>query len=131
MADNVVIYLPLSTYINVLGFTNASFLQQVTIVEENGTSHTMTGSGEHNTPMQNGSFGIQTPATSSNPMGYTVTVTIESQSSGTWNPSNVTSGKTSLMYYNIALVVSEDDTDQDWNDAVVQFCWWTAPEMRS
>lgn len=131
MADNVVIYLPLNTYVNVQGFTNAAFPQQVTIVEESGTSHIMTGSGEHDTPMQNGVFAIQTPASSSNPMGYAVTVTIESQSGGAWNPSNVTSGKTSLMYYNMALVVSEDYTDQDWNDAVVQFSWWTPPNMRN
>ncbi len=131
MADNVVLYLPLNTYVNVRGFTNASFFQQATVLEENGTSHVMTGSGEHDTPMQNGTFAIQTPASSSNPMGYAVTVTIESQSGGTWNPSSVTSGKTSLMYYNMALVVSEDYTDQDWNDAVVQFSWWTPPEMRN
>ncbi|MCG8370345.1 MAG: fucose-binding lectin II [Proteobacteria bacterium] len=130
MSDSVTVYLPLNTYVSVSGFTNAAFPQQATVVQEDGSQTVMSGSGEHNTPMKNGAFSIQTPASSSSPAGYKVTVTIESQQGGTWQPSKVISGKISVMYYNTAVVVSEDYQDQDWNDAVVQFVWWTPPELR-
>ena len=79
MSDSVVVYLPLNTYVSVRGFTDAAFLQQVTVQQEDGTKTVMTGSGEHEAPMQNGVFGIQTPGSSTNPAGYMVTVTVESQ----------------------------------------------------
>ncbi|WP_461481220.1 fucose-binding lectin II [Porticoccus sp.] len=127
MSDSVAIYLPLNSYISVRGFTNAAFPQSVAIVDENGGSHEMSGSGEQDTPMQNGSYGFTTPSTAKNPGGFQVTVTVQSQQGGQWVPSQVTSGKTSLAYYNLVLVVSEDGADTDWNDAVVQFSWWTTP----
>lgn len=130
MSDSVNVYLPLNTYVSVRGFTNAAFLQQATVIQEDGTQTVMSGSGEHNAPMENGDFSIQTPDSSSSPAGYKVTITIESQQSGTWQPSSVTSGQISVMYYNTAVVVSEDYQDQDWNDAVVQFSWWTPPAFR-
>ena len=130
MSDNVSIYLPLNTYINVRGFTNAAFMQQVTIIDENNNTHVMTGSGEHDAPMQNGSYAFTTPSTAKSPMGFQLSVTVLSQQNGQWTPSQVISGKTSLMYYNLALVVSEDYNDNDWNDAVVQFSWWTPPSLR-
>ena len=130
MSNPISIYLPLNTYINVKGFTDSAFMQQVTIVDETGASHTMQGNGEHETPMQNGSYAFTTPSTSKDPAGFQLTITVQSQQGGQWVPSQVTSGKTSLMYYNMVLVVSEDYTDNDWNDAVVQFSWWTQPQYR-
>jgi hypothetical protein len=35
------------------------------------------------------------------------------------------------MSYSIAMVVSEDYLDNDWNDAVVQFSWWLPPSARN
>ncbi len=131
MADTGKIYLPLNTYVNVYGFTNAAFEQRITITEENGTIHTMTGQGEYNAPMQGGNFAIQTPGSSSDPsLGYQLSIQIESLQGGNWIPSKLISGMTSLMYFNMILVTSEDYSDQDWNDAVAQFCWWTPPNQR-
>jgi len=127
MTDPISIFLPLNTYINVMGFTNAVYLQQVTITDELGNMHAMQGSGEHNQPMENGTYAFTTPASSKSPAGFQITVLVQNQEGGQWVPSNVTSGKVSVAYYNLVLVVSEDSTDEDWNDAVVQFSWWSSP----
>jgi hypothetical protein len=131
--NSATIYLPLSTWVNVRCFTNAGFLQQVIIIEENGANHTVTGNGEHDAPMPNGNFSIQTPATSKKPLGYAVTVTANSSQDGgrTWQPSSVSQGSCSVMYYSLAMVVSEDYIDNDWNDSVAQFTWWVPPTGRS
>lgn len=131
MRGSVVLYLPLNTYINVRGFTNAAFEQQVTIIDERGDSHVMSGTGEHDAPMQNGQYAFTTPTTSKLPAGFQLTVSVSTYQGGRWISSEVTSGMTSIMYYNLAIVVSEDYTDNDWNDSVVQFSWWTSPEHRN
>ena len=131
MPSSISIYLPTSTYVNVRSFTNAGFTQRVTLTEEDGTQHQYTGSGEHDTPMTNGSFAITTPATSQSPLGYQVTVKVESYQSGQWVGSSVSSGSCSVMYYYLAMVVSEDYLDQDWNDTSVQFTWWIPPNARN
>ena len=125
------IYLPLNTYAMVRCVTNAAFRQQITITPETGSPTVVTGSGEHDAPVPNGTFAIQTPGSSTNPLGYKVTVAVQSDNgSGGWTPSQVSQGSCSVMYYNLAMVVSEDYVDNDWNDAVVQFTWWTPPSAR-
>jgi hypothetical protein len=126
------IYLPLNTFVSVQCFTNARFQQRVTITPETGNARVLTGSGEHNAPMPNGNFSITTPGASVNPLGYKVKISVESSSaSGQWAPSQVSQGSCAVMYYSLAMVVSEDYVDQDWNDAVVQFSWWIPPSVRS
>jgi len=36
-----------------------------------------------------------------------------------------------VVYYWLAMVISEDYLDNDWNDAVVQFSWWVPGTSRS
>ncbi len=130
MEGTVNVYLPLNTYVSIYGFTNAGYSQQVTLTEESGSTHVLTGQGEHNTPMNPPTLAIQTPPTSNNPgMGYQITVKIE-HFVGSWQPSKVISGRVSVMYFNEIVVVSEDSVDEDFNDAVVQFAWWTPPPFR-
>jgi len=131
MSQTSTIYLPLNTYVSVKCFANAAFIQKVTITEENGTVHTAQGSGEHDTPLTDGTFGIQTPATSSSPAGYRITVAVQNQQGGTWVDSAVMSGGCNVMYYNLKMVVSEDYIDDDWNDAVAIFTWWQPPTSRN
>lgn len=132
MPDTATVYLPLNTWVHVQACTNAGFNQRVTITQENGTITTLIGTGEHDTPMPNGNFGLTTPNQSGSPLGYRVTVMIESSNSGgQYQPSQVFSGSCGVMYYSLLMVVSEDYVDQDWNDAVVQFTWWTPPQMRT
>lgn len=128
--NTTTVYLPLNSWVNVRSFTNAAFTQRVTMVEENGTQHQFQGSGEHDTPIPEGDFVIQTPSSSQNPRGYQVTVTVDSYHDGSWQPSSVAQGSCSIMYYYLVMVVSEDYIDNDWNDAVVQFTWWVPPEGR-
>lgn len=131
MPDTSVIYVPPSTWVNVRAFTNAGFNQRVTLTQEDGTVTTLTGSGEHDTPMPNGNFHINTPSSTASPLGYRITVKVESYHDGGWKPSNVSQGSCSVMYYHFEMVVSEDYIDADWNDAVVQFTWWVPPATRS
>ncbi len=132
MPNTATIYLPLNTYVSVLSFTNAYFSQRVTITPEVGNQTVLTGSGEHNAPMPNGNFGLTTPGTSINPLGFKMTITVEAQQqNGQWAPSQVSQGSCSVMYYSLAMVVSEDYVDNDWNDAIVQFSYWLPPTNRS
>jgi hypothetical protein len=132
MSNTATIYLPLNTYVSVACYTNALFNQRVTITLEGKPPTVLIGSGEHNTPMPNGAFAITTPGVSINPLGYMVTVAVDSsRPNGQWLPSEVSQGLCPVMYYRLALVVSEDYKDDDWNDAVVQFSWWIAPAKRN
>ena len=135
MPNSATIYLPVSTWVNVQAFTNASYTQRVTIAPESQSAFptkVLTGTGEHNTPMSGGTFGFTTPSTSQRPLGFSVTVTVESaDGSGRFRPSQVLQGSCSVMYFTAALVVSEDYVDDDWNDAVVQFSWWVPPGLRN
>lgn len=132
MPDTATIYLPLNTYVSVACFTNAMFEQRVTITPETGNATVLIGSGEHNSPMPNGSYSLTTPTSSQNPLGYRMVVSAESmQPNKTWAPSQVSQGSYSLMYYYLAMVISEDYVDKDWNDAVAQFFWWVPPSARS
>lgn len=131
MPDRATVYLPVSTWISVQAYTNASFTQRVTLSAEDGTTKVLTGSGERNTPMPNGTYGFMTPATSRSPLGWTVIVKVESSNSGgQYQPSQVMLGSCTVMYFTLSMVVSEDWVDQDWNDAVVQFSWWVPPSVR-
>ena len=127
MADSQTIYVPFSTYVSVRSFTNAAFMQRATVVEENGTRHQYEGNGEHDTPMPGGSFGIQTPASGSSPNGYQITITVKNYQGGGWKQSSVSQGGCSVMFYHLAMIVSEDYIDNDWNDCSVQFTWWIPP----
>lgn len=131
MPNTQAIFVPFSTYVSVRSFTNAAFTQRVTIVEENGTQHQFEGSGEHDTPMKGGAFAIQTPASGQSPAGYKLTVSVESYHDSAWQPSAVSQGSCGVMYYHLAMIVSEDYLDNDWNDCSVQFTWWLPPSMRS
>jgi hypothetical protein len=132
MPASTIIYLPLNTYVNVRSFTNAAFLQRVTITPETGSPITIQGNGEHDTPIPNGNFHLETPGSSISPLGYSMNVKVETSPDGgrTWENSQVSQGSCSVMYYHLAMVVSEDYVDQDWNDAVVQFTWWIPPTLR-
>ena len=127
MSDQVTVYLPLNTQVYVQAFANASLNQQVTITQESGTSTTLTGSG-NNAPMTNSPFTIATPGQSESPLGYRVTVVIESANgSGQNQPSQVSSGSCGVKYYSLIAVAAAVNINSVWNDALVQFSWWTPP----
>jgi len=122
------VYLPLSSAVYLYVYTNAAFTQQVTITPSDASPIVYQGSGEGMTLI--GQRVIQTPASSSNPRGYPVTVSVQTQQGGQWVPSSTMQGSSGIMYYQTVMVVSEDYVDQDWNDSVTQFCWWVPPTAR-
>lgn len=130
MPSSATVYLPLSTWVHVRAIVNAAFTQRVTITPETGNPVVLQGSGEHDTVLPNGDYGFTTPSSSSSPLGYRMVVTVQSSSGSGFQPSQVLQGLQSIMYYNLAMVVSEDYVDQDWNDAVVMFSWWVPPSAR-
>lgn len=130
MATSQTIYLPFSTQVIVYGYTNAAFTQRITCKFEDGDTQVMTGTGEQNTPTSPPRYIKNTPSSGPNPNGFAATVTVDHKSSGSsqWTPSQLNGGSCSVaLLYHVLLVVSEDWDDQDWNDGVIQFCWWTKP----
>jgi hypothetical protein len=123
------VYLPHETWVNIHAFTNAAFEQHVIIEPEVGATINFTGSGEHDNPI--GQTGLQTPQTSEQPAGFRMSVSVESFADGKWSASAVAQSQLCRgWYYNLIMVVSEDYQDNDWNDAVVLFAWWTPPQQR-
>lgn len=131
MPDTTTVYLPINTWVHIQAFTNASFNQRVTITDEAGKSKVLTGTGEHDHPIPDGNYSFTTPSHSSSPLGWRMTVKVESFNNGSWQPSQVSSGSCGVQYYSLVMVVSEDYVDNDWNDAVVLFTWWTPPTSRN
>lgn len=126
--DSTQVILPFSTSVSVQAFTNAAFGQQITITPESGAPTVFTGSGEGQTPI--GTTGIKTPSSGSNPSGFVVNVTVDSNSGGGWQPSAINQCSFTCWYYNGTMVVSEDYLDNDWNDGLCLFSWWTSPAAR-
>lgn len=124
------VYLPFSTKVIIYGYTNALFSQRITCKFEDGSTLVMKGSGEMNSPTVPAKTIKQIPASGSNPNGYAVTVTVDhkSKSKSNWVPSKLNGGGCSVaLLYHVIIVCSEDWDDLDWNDGVVQFCWWKKP----
>ncbi|TNC08156.1 hypothetical protein FF100_30035 [Methylobacterium terricola] len=115
------ILLPPSTNVFLAAFTNASDIQRVTITPPGGQAIVWQGSGENN--KQIGSTFFQTPSGSQD---VSATVDIQHSSDGgrTWQESALLPGGCSVATMNIQVVLSEDQVDRDYNDAVVQFLWW-------
>jgi len=124
------VYLPFSTEVIIYGFTNAAYDQRITLTFEDGTNLVMTGTGEHNNPTNPAKTIKRIPASGANPNGYAVKVTIDHKSNNdpNWVSSKLGGGSCGVNLYYVLLVVSEDLVDMDWNDGVVQFCWWLPPE---
>jgi hypothetical protein len=119
MSDTATIYLPFATDVVVKGFTNAGLMQRITLAPETGSPIVFVGTGEQNTPIGRANF--TTPAGTGD---FTVVVTIEnSQDGNSWSPSDIYVGVCAVRSYNLAVVVSEDMVDEDYNDAICMLSW--------
>jgi len=118
--------------------SNATLTQQVTITPPSGSAAIFSGSGEGNIPMALTTAGFLTPP--SNGTWASFTTPGSSNQLNTYNvacqsnkgPSDVESNQTTFqtpaggnLYF--ALVVSEDSTDNDYNDSATFFTAWTTP----
>ncbi len=129
MATSVTLYLPLSTSIVLQSFANAAWVQRVSIRPEAVISPiTFQGQGYYDTPIGQTTF--TTPASSPNPKGFAVTVSVDHSRNGgqTWEPSVVDWAPCQVMYYNLYTVASEDATNNTWDDCTTYFSWSTAPK---
>ncbi len=122
---------PPNTTIYVTSLANAAYTQNVTITPPTGTAAVFSGSGEGNVSMnltQKGflSTGAGQPSfrTASTSGTYNVQVT-SSQGTESVQFAACTSAWTSGATANILMVVGEDSVDQDYNDAVAIFMWYT------
>ena len=132
MATSVTLYLPLSTTVVLQSFANAAWVQRVSIRPEAAISPiTFQGQGYYDTPIGQTSF--TTPASSQNPKGFAVTVSVDHSRNGgqTWEASVVDWAPCQVMYYNLYTVASEDATNNTWDDCTTYFSWSTAPKELS
>ncbi len=129
MATSVTLYLPLSTTIVLQSFANAAWAQRVSIRPEAVISPiTFQGQGYYDTPIGQTSF--TTPASSQNPKGFAVTISVDHSRDGgkTWEASVVDWAPCQVMYYSLYTVASEDATNNTWDDCTTYFSWSTAPQ---
>src|SRR6185437_7463101 len=123
MPNSVTLYAPLSTDIVVKGFTNAAYLQRITVKVEGGVLYVITGAGEGNNFI--GSAHFTTPASGGDDNQITITVTLEYSADGgqTWKGPDVYMNQCQIQAYNLTVVVGEDMTDEDYNDAICMISW--------
>lgn len=122
---------PSNTTIYVTALANASYTQTVTITPPSGQPAVFTGSGEGNVPLAvttqgflnrgSGQYNFKTG-------GSTSTYKVQIASNN--GPESVqfsacTSAWTSGATANVLMVVGEDAVDNDYNDAVTLFTWYT------
>jgi hypothetical protein len=118
----VTVALPPGTSVYITAFTNAAYLQKATITPPAGPAVVWQGAGEGN--RQIGQQIITTAAGSQN-QNYTVAVQYSTNNGASWQDSSLLPGGATLGTMNLSVVLSEDHADRDFNDAVVQFMWWT------
>lgn len=125
MADNTItVLVPLSTDVVVKAFTNADYLQRITVVlPALSNPIVFQGQGEGNNPIGRAHF--TTPNSWPNSISYPISVTQEySVDEGqNWQPSTIYGDHCVVQAFNLTVVVSEDGVDDDWNDAVCMISW--------
>jgi hypothetical protein len=123
--SSVTVYLPFSTTVTIQSFVNAAYRQRVKIQPQGRPPIVFAGSGYEDTPI--GKKTIRTPDGFGK--GFPVVVTVEhSQNNGlSWQPSQVDAIDSHVMYYALAIVVSEDSTNNTWDDATTYFSWTDPP----
>ena len=117
------ILLPPSTNVFVTAFTNAGYLQKVTITPPSGAGNPTVWQGRGENNHQIGSMFIMTPGGSQN-FNYQVDAQNSPNGGQSWNESVLMPGGCVIATMNLKVLLSEDQADRDYNDAVVEFLWW-------
>lgn len=120
MSDNQVkVYLPPSTDVVVKGFTNSANPQRITLQPPTGTPFSYEGHGEQNKLI--GTSHFTTPSGGQPALG--VTVEYSKDNGATWLPSEIFADSCTIRNLELFVVVSEDQVDEDFNDAVCMVSW--------
>lgn len=134
ITNSVSLLIPPSVKVFVESMSNGAFVQTVTLTPPSGTAAVFKGSGEGNVHMKLVTQGFLTAAPSGGQPSFTspaaggsYKVTIDNQQ----GPSKVTGGKLAVQNpaggdFGLLWAISEDGADQDYNDAVVIFTYFSA-----
>lgn len=119
MSDSVTILLPPSVDAVVKGFSNASFLQRITVLRPGADPLYLEGKGEANALIGRAYF--TTPAGEESELE--VNIDYSTDDGRTWHPSEVFLGGCAKEAYNLAVIVSDDGVDKVFDDAVCLISW--------
>jgi hypothetical protein len=125
----LILPLPAGTRVYVNAFTNAGFLQRVTLTVNGGGINQWQGTGEGNNELANAP--VDTPKDSSGWVTTSALVEFSNNGGASWNRSKVSPvGSFTIYGYNQRTIVSEDADDDDYNDVAIIMSWWVAPPTR-
>jgi hypothetical protein len=120
MSNSVTLYLPPGTDVIFKGFANSVNLQRITITPPSGSPIVFTGLGEENALIGKEHF---TTPPGEEEVAITVNIENSLNDGQTWQPSDVYSDACYMQAYHLAIIVSEDLQDEDFNDAVCFVSW--------
>ncbi|WP_331772745.1 fucose-binding lectin II (plasmid) [Embleya sp. NBC_00888] len=110
------ITLPAGVSVTVKAKTNSRSTQTVKVTGDAGTDLTFGGSGETNTVIGQTTLTGQTK----------VTALFQYGDGGAAKPSSLNSGGPyAIGSYNLLVIVAENGDDSDYNDAILEFGWYT------
>ncbi|MFF7452978.1 fucose-binding lectin II [Kitasatospora sp. NPDC008115] len=117
--NNAEIYLPPGITAAVKVRTNSHLTQKVALTRNDGTvDHVFSGTGEHNTQI-----GTATVEGGESVLAATFEY---SSDDGAFKPSRLNSGGPyEIGTYNLLVIVAENGDDADYNDAILEFSWYT------
>lgn len=121
--------LPAGTRVYVNAFTNASYLQRVTLTVNGGGITQWQGTGEGNNEIANAYIDI--PKDTSGWVNTAALLEFSTDSGTSWYRSQVSPvGSFSIYGYNQRTIVAEDADDDDYNDSAIVLSWWAAPPSK-
>lgn len=118
--------LPSNQLVYYRAVTNAAYLQRATMTVNGAPkSFCWTGSGENNAEMAD--ISQATPVADGN-VAVMTAMEHSTDNGATWKESVYAGvGTPSIMSYRANIIVSEDATDQDYNDCAITMQWWQRP----
>jgi hypothetical protein len=127
MPGEVTIYVPAVTDVVVKAFANAAYLQRIRLQVPEQEPVVLQGAGEENALIGRSHF------TTAAGDDVEITVTIEHSTDGgsTWQASEMFFETCYVQAYHMAVIVTEDFKDQDYNDAICIISWPSAASLAS
>jgi hypothetical protein len=122
MGNTVTVYVPPSRDVVIKGFTNAAYLQRITLNTE-GMGQTVIGTGENNTLIGTAHFTTPSKGDPNQQVPIDVTIEYSADDGATWKAPQIYSNSCSVQAYNLTVLAAEDSLDQDFNDVIWMISW--------
>jgi hypothetical protein len=121
--NETLVYVPFETLVEAQVFVGANYQQKVTIVPQTGGPYPpIEGHGGEDKEI--GHWMVQTGPPEAGKQGFLIKVQVENNDGSGWKVAPVVvSRRCSAATFTAFFLVSEDSTDNDWNDCVVMFSW--------